>query len=258
MELCDACYWCYVAPDGGAAVAHFTRTTYPPSAPAHVCDLTPGSPRTAQNSELLARAIATDDWAPLLQRAADNAQFPPCPRDTKVAGGGAYRWYGNNDFTACAECWAAVMRGSSLAGGLPYKDATDASPRMCEMYSDRMRAHWAHACETGSLDELSAVSRERRGHYNPIHQAINSLMALAAARGIIATTMTARSALLQGANAMVAAASVGTKQYGDSSLPLKYAPMGVQSALLSQQVGASSLMTAGMADPQIQLLLHLY
>ncbi|KAH8911270.1 hypothetical protein BR93DRAFT_325378 [Coniochaeta sp. PMI_546] len=91
------------------------------------------------------------------------AQLPPCPGSTLVRG---WSWYGFDNLVICPQCWASFASSTPLAAMANLQNVPIAEPRMCCLYSPRMRAIWMEACARGDPTQVLAFSFARLNVYS--------------------------------------------------------------------------------------------
>ncbi|TDZ46946.1 hypothetical protein CTRI78_v008779 [Colletotrichum trifolii] len=170
FAICAACVACVAEPlglaaslvpkcggggGGGGGVAPGSKL---------VCALNPGgSPRFGAYMTKLLEGFYVADTRALERYALEFANLPPCPRDEDFTN---RRWYGWKGCAVCPACYHEfVARGSPLAGRMELRGDTVAGSLMCEMYSPRMRALYAEACERSDESGLLEAARARRAVY---------------------------------------------------------------------------------------------
>ncbi|KAK0612723.1 hypothetical protein DIS24_g11997 [Lasiodiplodia hormozganensis] len=131
----------------------------------------------------------------------------PCARRDRVRNG---RWWllggaGAADLVACHDCHASAIAGTALAALLapwpPGSDGdagtTDPVPRVCDMYSEQMRARWGALCRDvvaaaaagddvgaqGAVEAFVEFSRYRHRVYEQTVPVCVELLKQAKARG---------------------------------------------------------------------------
>jgi hypothetical protein len=179
------------------------------------CDLNPAVPRQREYCRKLDESISLGNFAYFEEYATRFANIPPCPTYNIVKG---RRWYGDNTFLACEQCWEEFVRDTPLASNLIHKGIVLSDGAFCDLYSARMRGLWMKACNTGDLREFVAAAQHRTAVYTKTVPTMQQLVAQARLRFVRKETLLRSSVMLHGANNVAAASRMPgsqTTMYGN-------------------------------------------
>lgn len=204
FDICGQCFAGFIVPYGfGDRFIQIQQQQQLPPGGRRMCDLNPAVPRQREYCRKLDESISLGSFASFEEyamRFANNNNIPPCPTYNIVKG---RRWYGNDTFLACEQCWEEFVRDTSLASKLGMVLADGA---FCDLYSARMRGLWMTACDAGDLSEFIAAAQHRSAVYTRTVPVIQRLQAQARLRFVKQQTLRGSSVMLHGAD-IVAAAS---------------------------------------------------
>lgn len=174
-DICPTCYTGLFAafPSSFLSPLLTPQTTAQPTQ--RVCDFAPAhAPRFMQYAHAYLAAVnAPNQVTNYITTITRLSAVPPCARRDRVRGG---RWYllngaGAADLVVCHDCHASAIAGTALAGLLgawpPGSDGdaskTDPVPRVCDMYSEAMRARWGALCRDVVASAESGDARGAEG-----------------------------------------------------------------------------------------------
>ena len=234
--VCSACYACCVEIWGLEKFYQKASTT--DSSTARLCNFNKDSPRFSQSMEKLSQAMYTGVWSVFADFIHKYIRIPECPRSEHVEN---RRWYGFDDCLICEDCYISFcMEGKSGTNlKLQLENELINEGRMCCLYSPRMRAKWAEACENGDPQSLIEFSRTRHGVYArtvPQIKAMREMQQLLMMQGLSAgfTSM-----LYQGAQGIQTVSDTTDGHlHGNSSLGWHETENGATSEQFRQQMNA--------------------
>ncbi|KAB2568837.1 Lysine-rich arabinogalactan protein 19 [Lasiodiplodia theobromae] len=177
FDICPTCYTGLFAafPPASNPLAPVLAPTTTAQPTSRVCDFAPGhaSRFMPYAHAYLAAVNAPNQVATYITTITRLSSVPPCARRDRVRNG---RWWllggaGAADLVACHDCHASAIAGTALAGLLtawpPGSDAdagtTDPVPRVCDMYSEQMRARWGALCRDVVASAESGDARGAEG-----------------------------------------------------------------------------------------------
>lgn len=211
FDVCPTCYTGLFAAFPGAsnplAALLSPHTTAQPTN--RVCDFAPAhAPRFMPYAHAYLAAVnAPGQTAAYVATITRLSAVPPCARRDRVRNG---RWYLLNgaaaaDLVVCHDCYPAAVEGTALASLLvpwpPGSDGdaskTDPVPRVCDMYSEAMRARWGALCRDvvaaaeggdargaeGAVEAFVEFARYRHRVYEQTVPVCQELLRQARARG---------------------------------------------------------------------------
>ncbi|KAB5577814.1 hypothetical protein GE09DRAFT_1087447 [Coniochaeta sp. 2T2.1] len=166
----------------------------------------PSSPNSAYNSQ----PTPASNWA----------QLPPCPGSTLVQ---SWSWYGFENLVICPSCWASFASSTPLARLAPLQNLPIAEPRMCCLYSPRMRALWIEAGTNPSpaaVQQLLDFSLMRLDVYSATVPTVNYLRHQLMLQRSQAMHLSQMSTMYQGMDSMkiIAGTTDQYHEYGNNQL----------------------------------------
>ena len=99
--------------------------------------MSPESPGYRAFVTRLCEAFDCKDFSRFVAYAHARSLIPFCSGGNAVTG---RKWYGNDSFTACEQCYTDLIESSPLASQLTIQGATFTDAVICDIYSPRMRA----------------------------------------------------------------------------------------------------------------------
>ncbi|OJJ46405.1 hypothetical protein ASPZODRAFT_151960 [Penicilliopsis zonata CBS 506.65] len=228
FELCAQCMAGIMVPFGFGD--RFVQIPFP-AGTKRLCDMNTSAPRQRDYYRKLDEAVSLGDFTCFETYARRFAGVPPCPTYNIVKG--CHRWYGNDEFLACQQCWEEFVRDTPLANNLVHKGVVLPDGACCDLYSPRMRQLWMQACNTGDLASFTAAAQHRTSVYAQTVPHMQELLAMARMRLAQKQTLLFSSVMLQGANNIVEASRAPRTQtttYGNSQVGYHATPAGAQGA----------------------------
>lgn len=157
FAICGGCFFGMIAP--WSATHLFKPKPDTDKNTTLLCSFNPHAPRYEKYMSKAAEAFYTQDLDVLENYIKTHSGLPVCRKDTDFKD---RNWFGWEECTICPECYHDVVRGTAFADRMPLHDAPISASRACELYSPKMRALYAEACQTGNPTTLLATSLERR------------------------------------------------------------------------------------------------
>lgn len=161
FDVCGACLSGIVEPLGLGHYFHMKTSIGPTDI--RLCNFNiHGFWRALLYLEKLFECLYVGFADPLNQFAMSIAHSPACPKINRQEAGKNRRWWGWHDVHICEECYIVSIRGSSLEPNFELRDQDITEPRICDMFSARMRSLYHGACEINDLNGFLEFARRRR------------------------------------------------------------------------------------------------
>ena len=247
FSVCPTCYYTLIRALGFGSC--FQREQHTKGSLSS-CDLSPESPGYHALLTKLGEALDCRDFSRFEAYAHARSLVPPCPGSNAVTG---RKWYGTDSFAACERCYKDIIEPSLLASQLTIHGATFTDAITCDIYSPRMRAIWAQACEMGNLDHFSAAAKHRAEVYFRTKAAMRTINETIGSQLELKCSLLANAATLNSI-ALTARSVRGHSTYSYGNLEVGYgygSPEEVEAAALRRRAEA-----IGNGDPSLLQQLH--
>ncbi|PVH78448.1 hypothetical protein DL98DRAFT_516774 [Cadophora sp. DSE1049] len=268
FNMCRSCYTCYIDLFGfGTHFKQVDMNSHTPAGNAYsewACDFHPSRHGFSKYADALSEAIFVQDFGILgdfIVRYQCTTQ--PCPRSTFVTG---RRWYGNEDFSACPDCFEETIQGTALESLIVVRNQIQQAENSCDIYSPRMRGLWREACDTNDYAGFVELVRHRASVYWQTVPVMNRLLSQQRIRLMQQQTLNGSSMLYQRLDMTASSSSCinytgishPTYTYGAADVGYGYATTyGVEAARLGQQASNLAL-SNGSAAGQVAYLKALW
>ncbi|KAI9170701.1 hypothetical protein HJFPF1_00171 [Paramyrothecium foliicola] len=128
-----------------------------------VCCINPEHPRYREYILRVVESLSRYSWRILGDYAATYAKVPKCPRREP---GKEARWWGLDRLCICEECYVGFAKGTALEAKFQANGELISEPRLCELYSPRMRGMYTEVCEgRRDLEEFLTLAENRARVY---------------------------------------------------------------------------------------------
>ncbi|KAL4780648.1 hypothetical protein BJX76DRAFT_360632 [Aspergillus varians] len=229
FDICQRCYVGVMKPHG---LDKYLKQVQSTATSPRGCDLNPSAQRFTSYAAKMDEAMLTCTFSTFTNFAARVCSLDPCPRLDEVKG---RSWYGGAGYRMCPSCYEEVARGSELARHFPDTPVTIPGEEHCDLYSARMRAKWAEACEARDPAVFMQFAAFRKSVYDQTVPEMRHLVAMAKLNLGMQQMYNTTSSFYNNMNGVTASMYSPYVSYGAAGLPHRYeTPWGVHGAQLGQ------------------------
>lgn len=252
FDICLSCYAGFVeAGDMPEREKHFIQKRILPGED-KICDFNLGTLRAIQYIGYLDDAIETRNPLAFTNAVRALASARPCQKGEPLRN---TNWYRNDMFCACPECWALVVRGTSLDHVFTQRNENGGDNLLkCDFYSARVRAGWKEACAKNDLSDFNAFMTKRMEVFLRTYPQIQNLKAQLHNQHRLQMSMYTNSSLLRAGNSFAIASGATTGySYGNASIGYHATISGAEGAAMFQQASSMTPNFGSFATQMAQL-----